>query len=173
MNSSEILLEGFGRLPGLVHGVLDGVSAADLHARPFGTGNSIAWLLWHLARVEDDHIAGAAGTPQLWIADGWAERFELPFPDSATGYGFSSAEVSQVRIRAPRLLGQYYDAVHERTTDYVRGLTESDLDRAIDESWDPPVTLGVRLVSVIQDCAQHAGQAAYVKGCSSGADSAA
>ena len=46
----------------------------------------------------------------------------------------------------------------------MSGLTDADLPRVVDERWDPPVTLGVRLVSVISDCLQHAGQAAFVRG---------
>lgn len=164
MKSSEILLEAFGRIPSLVSGIVDGLSAGDLQKRPAEAGNSIAWLLWHLARVEDDHLADAAGTQQLWSSDGWAERFDLPFAEDDTGYGFSSEQVSKVKVSSPELLTQYYDAVHERTVNYVGGLTDDDLNRIVDDSWDPPVTLGARLVSVTQDCLQHAGQAAYVKG---------
>ncbi len=54
--------------------------------------------------------------------------------------------------------------MHARTAEFVAGLSAADLDRVVDESWDPPVTLGVRLVSVVDDDAQHAGQAAYVRG---------
>ena len=61
-------------------------------------------------------------------------------------------------------LTAYYDAVHEQTIRYVRGLSDDDLDRVVDKAWDPPVTLAVRLVSVISDDLQHAGQAAYLRG---------
>jgi len=121
-------------------------------------------LIWHLARVQDDHIAGVAGTEQAWVADGWNDRFGLPFDAGAIGYGQSSDEVGRVQIDDPQLLIDYFDAVHARTLDYVAGLTDADLDRVVDTRWDPPVTLGVRLISVIEDDLQHVGQAAYVKG---------
>ena len=54
--------------------------------------------------------------------------------------------------------------MHARTVAHLAGLSEADLDRVVDERWDPPVTLGVRLVSVISDDLQHAGQAAYLRG---------
>ena len=125
--------------------------------------NSIAWLVWHLTRIQDDHVAGVAGTEQLWTAGGWHERFALPFDVSATGYGQTSDEVAAVSGSAELLLG-YHDAVHEETLRFLGGLGPGDLDRIVDERWDPPVTLAVRLVSVVADDLEHAGQAAYVRG---------
>ena len=54
--------------------------------------------------------------------------------------------------------------MHEQTLQYLDGIGEADLDRIVDRRWDPPVTLGVRLVSVADDDIQHAGQAAFVRG---------
>jgi hypothetical protein len=124
----------------------------------------MAWLVWHLTRVQDDHVAGAAGIPQVWTAQGWVDRFALPFDSSDMGYGMDPAEVGLVEVPSCDLLLGYHDAVWARTLEYVHGLTDADLDRIVDEAWDPPVTLGVRLVSVINDDLQHAGQAAFVRG---------
>ncbi|HEY3501709.1 MAG TPA: DUF664 domain-containing protein [Actinocatenispora sp.] len=162
MRSADLLADGFGRVRGVVHGAVDGLSTDDLAVRPEGHGNSIAWLVWHLTRIQDDHVADVAGTPQVWH-EGWADRFVLPFGPGATGYGHSARDVAAVRADAELLTG-YHDAVAERTLAYVDGLRDDDLDRIVDERWDPPVTLGVRLVSVISDDLQHAGQAAYVRG---------
>jgi uncharacterized damage-inducible protein DinB len=164
MNGIDVLLEAYGRIPDLVIGAAEGLEPGDLEARPNGTGNSIAWLLWHLTRVQDDHIADAAGTEQLWTEEDWIGRFDLPFDPADTGFGHSSGQVAAVKIESADLLVEYYNAVHQRTIKYVQELTEQDLDKVIDDSWDPPVTLGVRLVSVTQDCVQHAAQAAYVRG---------
>jgi uncharacterized damage-inducible protein DinB len=161
---AALLTDAFSRIGEEVHGAVDGLSAEQLAHRVDTEANSIAWLVWHLSRVQDDHVAGVAGSEQVWTAQGWVDRFGLPFPASSIGYGQSSDEVAAVRVKSPDLLTGYYDAVAARTLEYVRGLTESDLDRVVDEAWDPPVTLGVRLVSVIDDCAQHAGQAAFVRG---------
>ena len=164
MKTSELLIDAHSRIQEVVHEVVEGLDDKALAARPGETANSIAWLVWHLSRVQDDHVAGVAGTEQVWTTQGWADRFGLPFPVRAIGYGHSSDDVAQVRVESPELLTGYYDAVAARTLEYVGGLTEGDLDRVVDEAWDPPVTLGVRLVSVIDDCAQHAGQAAFVRG---------
>jgi uncharacterized damage-inducible protein DinB len=163
MTSYELLSDAFGRVREAVIDVLDGLTPEQLTYRPDSEANSIAWLVWHLTRVQDDHVAAAVGAEQVWSSRGWAGRFELPLPISDTGYGHSAQQVGVVTSDAGRLLG-YFEAVHEATLGYVRQLTDDDLDRVVDERWDPPVTLGVRLVSVIADDLQHTGQAAYLRG---------
>jgi uncharacterized damage-inducible protein DinB len=161
---AALLTDAYSRIGEEVHAAVEGLSAEQLAFRVDPEANSIGWLVWHLTRVQDDHVAGVAGTEQVWTAQGWAERFDLPFPVRSIGYGHSPDEVGQVRVESPELLTGYYDAVAARSTEFLGGLTEADLDRVVDEAWDPPVTLGVRLVSVVDDCAQHAGQAAFVRG---------
>ncbi len=163
MTLGDLLTDAFGRIRGVVHDATGGLTEEQLAFRPAGQANSIAWLVWHLTRIQDDHVAGVAGTEQAWTAEGWAGRFGLPYPVSDTGYGHSSAQVAACRADAGLLTG-YHDAVYRNTATFVQGRTEPDLDRVVDRAWDPPVTLGVRLVSVISDDLQHAGQAAYLRG---------
>ncbi|HEY1642757.1 MAG TPA: DUF664 domain-containing protein [Streptosporangiaceae bacterium] len=164
MKTADLLADGFGRVRYEVHECADSLAPDQLAYRPDGAANSIGWLVWHLTRIQDDHVAHVAGTEQVWTADGWADRFGLPFLPSATGYGHGSAEVAAVQVSSGELLTAYHDAVYQRTLRYLPGLTDQDLDRVVDESWDPPVTLGVRLMSVISDDLQHVGQAAYLRG---------
>jgi hypothetical protein len=164
MNVADVLTDGFDRIREVVHEAADGLTAKQLAWQVQDGANSIAWLIWHLTRVQDDHIADVAGTEQVWTSGGWSDRFGLPFDDSATGYGHSAEEVAQVRVKSAKLLTDYYDAVHESSVKYLSGLSGSDLDVVIDEAWNPPVTLGVRLISVLSDDLQHAGQAAYLRG---------
>ncbi len=164
MTTADLLADAFGRIREAVHEVVDGLSPDQLSLRPAAQANSIAWLIWHLTRIADDHVAGAAGTEQAWTAAGWAARFALPFDVAETGYGHDSGQVEAVRVTSGELLTGYYDAVFEQTIRYVKQLTDTDLDRIVDERWDPPVTLGVRLVSVLADDLQHVGQAAYLRG---------
>ena len=163
MNGVDVLRDLFDRVATEVHGAVEGLDEAALTHRVGGSANSIAWLVWHLTRVQDDHVADVAGSEQVWTAQDWVTRFGLPFPPEATGYGQGSEEVAAVRAGADLLLG-YYDAVHERTLQYLGEITDADLDRIVDRRWDPPVTLGVRLVSIADDDVQHAGQAAFVRG---------
>jgi uncharacterized damage-inducible protein DinB len=164
MTTADLLADAFGRIRQVVHQAVDGLSPDRLAFRPADQANSIAWLIWHLTRIADDHIADAAGTEQAWTAGGWAARFGLPLDIADTGYGHDSDEVGAVRVASGELLTAYYDAVFEQTIRYVKGLTDNGLERIVDDRWDPPVTLGVRLVSVISDGLQHAGQAAYLRG---------
>jgi uncharacterized damage-inducible protein DinB len=163
MTPADVLTEGFQRVADGVPRVVDGLTDDDLAWRPGPDANPIGWLVWHLLRVQDDHVAEVAGREQVWTARGFADRFGLPFDAAATGFGQSSDEVAQVRVGA-ELLAEYAAAVHEQSADFLSGLGEQDLDRIVDERWDPPVTLGVRLVSVVNDDTQHLGQAAYVRG---------
>jgi uncharacterized damage-inducible protein DinB len=163
MTPAELLSDAFQRILDGGTAVVDGLDVDQLTSRPGPEANSIAWLVWHLARVQDDHLADAGGYEQVYTSDGWFERLGLPLDAADTGYAHTSEQVGLVKLSAEQLLG-YYDAVHARTVEFLTTVTDEGLDRIVDRRWNPPVTLGVRLVSVIDDCAQHAGQAAYVKG---------
>ena len=164
MQTNAVLLELYGRIPPLVRDVVEGLPAEKLVERPGPDANTIGWLLWHLARVQDHHVAELTGSEQVWAGGDWAARVGLePDPDN-TGYGHSSEQVGQVRPEDGAAIVDYLDAVQARTVTFLAGLSDGDLDRIVDRRWDPPVTMGVRLVSIADDSLQHVGQAAYVKG---------
>ncbi len=164
MNLNDVLIEAFDRLPELVHAAVDGLTADQLRQAPAPGANTVGWLVWHLTRVQDHHVADLLGEDQIWVTGDLAGRFGLePEPDN-TGYGHTPEQVASVRPAEPAALTDYYGAVAARTRDLLRRVTPDDLDRVVDERWDPPVTLGVRLVSVLNDDTQHVGQAAYARG---------
>jgi uncharacterized damage-inducible protein DinB len=163
VTSADLLADAFDRIRGVVGRALDGLTDEQLTEQVGPVANSISWLVWHLTRIQDDHVCDVAGIEQAWIGQGWYERFGLPFLVTDHGYGHTEHQVEQVRVPG-ELLRAYHDAVYVRTVEYVKTIRDADLDRVVDTSWDPPVTLGVRLVSVVSDDLQHAGQAAYVKG---------
>lgn len=163
MNEAELIQDAFNRVSEEVHATLADLPEAALTYRIDPDANTIAWLIWHLTRVQDDHVAGVAKSEQVWTAQDWYGRFSLPFEVGVIGYGQSSRDVEQVRPTIDLLLG-YHDAVQARTAAFVETLRSEDLDTVVDRNWDPPVTLGVRLVSVIADDLQHVGQAAFVAG---------
>jgi hypothetical protein len=164
MKTSDVLIDTFGRVREIVEHVVDGLTVDDLMYRPGPDANSIAWLVWHLTRIEDDHMSDLRGTEQAWTADGWISRFNLPFDPSATGYGFSTEEVAACRVDPPEILVGYHDAVCAESVRYLETIDGAELDRIVDTAWDPPVSAGVRIVSVVADTLEHAGQAAYVRG---------
>jgi uncharacterized damage-inducible protein DinB len=163
MTPVQLLTDAFKRVVEGGRAVVDGLDEDQLTHRPGPDANPIAWLVWHLARVQDDHVADVAGLTQVWTEQGFEERFGLPFDESDIGFGHTSEDVAKVRADGA-LLRAYLEAVNAQTLAFLDGLSEQDLDRVVDERWDPPVTLGVRLVSVVNDDAQHLGQAAYVRG---------
>jgi uncharacterized damage-inducible protein DinB len=162
--TAQIWIDAFGRIREEVHAAVEGLRDEQLSSRPGPEANSIGWLVWHLTRIQDDHIADVAGIEQVYTAQGWDDRLGLPFSAADTGYGHGTSAVAAVQgVSAKDLLG-YHDAAYEQTIGYVRDLTDGDLDRVVDERWDPPVTLAVRLVSIVSDDLQHVGQAAFVRG---------
>ena len=156
-----LLTDSFDRVHELVGSLTSDLPVEVSTYRPDDDANSIGWLLWHLTRIQDDHVAELAGAEQAWPA--WRDRFDLPFRPLDTGYGHGSAEVAAVRVESDLLAGYHAD-VHAQTLRYVDTVGAQELERVVDERWDPPVTAGVRLVSVIGDCLQHLGQASYVLG---------
>jgi uncharacterized damage-inducible protein DinB len=164
MDTAALLQEIYGRVPPLAANAVEGLDAAQLTWAPSAGSNSVGWLVWHLTRVQDHHIAEVLGSDQLWVGGDWASRMGLEPDPTNTGYGHTPAEVSSVRPESPEVLLDYLAAVAARTSSYLEGVTTADLERVVDRRWTPPVTLGVRLVSVADDCLQHVGQAAYVRG---------
>lgn len=164
MDVAPLLLELFGRIPPLARQAVEGLDAERLTTAPGPGANPIGWLVWHMGRVEDSHIVHLTGEEQVWVGGDWARRMGLE-PDPANiGFGHGPEDVRAVRPEGPDVLIGYLDAVHSRTVAFLETLAPADLDRIVDRRWDPPVTLGVRLVSIADDCLQHAGQAAYIRG---------
>jgi hypothetical protein len=164
VQTSDILIDAFSRIRENVHRAATGLDAAGLAFRPDPDANSIAWLVWHLTRIQDDHVAEIAGRPQAWQEGSWAEQLGATGNLADTGYGHTSEQVAAIRPTGPDLLLDYHDTVSGRTADYLQTVTADELGRVIDTYYDPPVTVGVRLVSVLNDNLQHGGQARYVRG---------
>ncbi len=164
MDVPALLIEIYGRIPLLAEAAVDGLTADQLATPPAPGANTIGWLIWHLTRVQDHHMAELMETDQIWTTGDWATRCGLDPDPNNTGYGHKPEQVLSVRPETPDVLLGYLDAVHQRTCGMLEGLAPDDLDRVVDRRWDPPVTMGVRLVSIADDCMQHAGQAAYVRG---------
>lgn len=164
MDAIAVLIESYSRVPDLARRAVEGLGAEQLVWAPADGANPIGWLVWHLARGQDAQIAELAGTEQVSLRGHWAASFGLQPDATDTGYGHDAAAVRSVRPASAQVLLDYLEAVQEATLAFLGTLSASDLDRIVDEAWDPPVTLGARLVSIVDDDVQHAGQAAYVRG---------
>jgi hypothetical protein len=165
MEWRELVEDGYGRVLEALKEALEGLSQKDLNERPHADCNSMGWLTWHLTRVQDDHISDLMGEEQLWMKDGWHARFNRPAEPKDIGFGNSSEEVSSFESPPVEILLDYHRVVLDRSKQYLNGLTPADLDRELNEPMFQPLpTVGVRLVSVMSDCLQHAGQVAYLRG---------
>jgi uncharacterized damage-inducible protein DinB len=164
MEPTDLLIDAFGRVRDHTRGVADGLDEAALTWRPDDEANHVGWLLWHLTRVQDDHLAEIAGREQVWREGGWHERFGLAEGDDDIGYGHTPEQVAAVRPESATACVEYQAATAARTIEILEGLGREGLERIIDTSFDPPVTVAARLVSVVGDTMAHLGQAGYVRG---------
>ena len=164
--SAELFIDGLGRIRENVADVLDGLTPEQLTYRVDADANPVSWLVWHLTRIQDDHVAAAFGAPQVWSTGKWASRFGLPADTMDHGYGHTPAQVASVAsaTASAARLHEYHEETYAQSLELISGISDADLDRVVDTRWTPPVTLGVRLVSVLNDDMEHVGQAAFVRG---------
>ena len=165
MEWQQLIVDGYGRVLEVLEKALDGLAQDDLNQQPNPDCNSMGWLTWHLTRVQDDHIADLMGEKQLWVSGGWHAKFNRPPNPKDIGFGHSSEDVAAFRSPDVKTLLGYHSAVLERSKRYINSLSEVDLDRELNEPWFQPLpTVGVRLISILSDDLQHAGQVAYLRG---------
>lgn len=164
MKCTQVLDDGFTRIPQIAKRAVEGLDADGLVWTPKDGANPIGWLVWHLSRVQDDHVADLLDEDQLWLIHGWERPFGLPSGTTETGFGHTREQVAAIRPEGPAAVLGYLEAVTDHTRSFLGTLEDDDLDRVVDSSWDPPVTMAVRLVSMLSDGLQHAGQAAYLRG---------
>lgn len=163
MTKAELLVDGYERLRDAVYPAVNGLLVDELTFRPDDGSNSIAWLTWHLARVQDEAVAALAAEAAVWTARGWFDRFGLPLAREDTGYGHDPRQAATVTAPAGLLL-DYFEDVHRRTVGWLRPLPDEVLHRVVDPDGMPPGTVEHKLLAVLVDDLQHAGQAAYVRG---------
>ena len=164
MDARDVLREAASRPATEAKALIDTLPEGALNAHAGGHTNSIAWLLWHAGRQMDAQLAQLNGEPQVWHGQGFDSRFNLGELGDTVGYGHTAEQARAVVVEDAALLVKYLGAATATLSEYIAGLSEADLDDVIDTSWTPHVTRGVRLVSMIDDAAQHVGQAAYAAG---------
>jgi hypothetical protein len=165
MEAKDVVLDALERIRRTLRRTLEGLTLEEIHRQPRADTNSIAWLAWHLTRVQDNGISGLAGQEQAWISQGWHARFGMDPDPENEGFGHTPEQVAAFRAPSVQTLLDYHESVVERSKAYVAGLTPADFDRTLNEpEWQPLPTVGVRLVSILSDNLQHTGQAAYLRG---------
>jgi uncharacterized damage-inducible protein DinB len=165
MNWQQLLIDGYERVEQSIKRTLEGLSEKELDRQPSSDTNTIGWLCWHLSRGRDRNIANLSGQDQLWIKDKWYEKFNRPADPADSGFKHTPEQVAAFKSPNTKILLDYHHAVLNRAKDYINSLTETDLDRELDEPWFTPTpTVGVRLISLLEEGLQHSGQAAYLRG---------
>ncbi|MDO4887658.1 MAG: DUF664 domain-containing protein [Actinomycetaceae bacterium] len=166
MTFADILIDSLNRSRERLDRALAGVSVEQANTQPAPQTaprtDSLTWLAWHTAREIDLQVSVLAGTTPLWFAR-YSARFALDLPDDTQDWRHSPSEAAKVTVDDLALLREYLDDAYALAVGFLRGLDESRLGEIVDDSWDPPVTLGARLVSIVDDAAQHSGQAIYTR----------
>lgn len=161
----ELMADGYNRIPEYLEKVLKGLTQEELDWQPRPDCNSIGWLVWHLTRQQDAQVSALLGEEQLWIKEKWHSRFNRPADPKDMGFGDSPEQVKAFQSPDSQTLLEYNRAVVHRTQQYFFNISKEDLDRELNEPWfQPTPTVGVRLVSILDDSVKHAGQAAYLRG---------
>ena len=165
MSLQNVLIDSLSRSRERLGRALDGVTAEQANTQPEPLKapriDSLTWLAWHTAREIDLQVSDLRGTEPLWTAAGFSQRFALPLPDDTEDWHHTPDLAAQVRVTSTSLLMEYLDAAYALAEDYLRTLDPACLEEVIDTSWNPPVTRITRLVSIVDDAAQHSGQAVY------------
>jgi hypothetical protein len=165
MEWKSLLLDGYERIPQEVEEIIGGLLPEDLNWQPGPEGNSIGWIVWHLARVQDAQIADLMGEEQVYIKEKWYAKFNRPARRRDTGFGATRQEVAEFQSPDSQVLLEYVKATTRQSLRYINSISAAELDRVLDEPWfTPRPTVGVRLTSILADGHQHTGEASYIAG---------
>ena len=107
-----------------------GLTDEQMRVRPRADLNSLAWLLWHIARAEDIFVNSVLSGRAQVFEDQWAKRLGVSRRDF--GIGMTSVQVEQVtRDIDLAALRAYRDAVGRRTREVVGGFKTPDWEGAV------------------------------------------
>jgi hypothetical protein len=166
MTAAEGLLTALERNWDMIDGALHGLDDAALARCPTDQCNSIAWTLWHMNRVLDTFVhTRLQSQPQLWIRDGWHDKFGMSADPEDRGVGWTAAQVTAWAPPAQQVQIGYYAAVKNAARAYLSTLSYVDLEeqRVIPPVADPR-SVAAALGQVTWDNVAHGGQIAYIRG---------
>lgn len=164
MDWRDMVIDGYSRIFELLDPALRGLSPNELDKQPTPDSNSLGWTVWHLARGQDAQVAYLAKTEQLWIKDAWHKKFNRPADSEDTGFGDTIEQVAAFKSPSASVQLEYCRAVVAASTHYLKNVDSNEINRVLDEAYQPKPTVGVRIVSIMADSLIHAGEAAYIRG---------
>jgi len=162
MNAKDIIVASLNQSQGYLNRSLEGLTQEDVAWRPTDECNSIAFILWHFAQVEDFFVNRVIRQkPRLYDSDGWAGRLGTPANES--GYGYTVEQLRAWPVPDLGLLRAYADAVRKSTLDFLEQLPpEKTVELARPDR--PPDTIGGILSRIATEIALHTGQIDYLRG---------
>ena len=166
MLPAESILYALQRNWDMVDTALEGLDDVAMARQPSNGCNSAAWILWHMTRVVDTFIhTRFRSIPQIWIQDGWHEKFGMPGDAEDRGVGWTADQVAEWTPPSKEAQIGYYGAVKAAAVAYIESLTEADLEKTM---VIPPVaeprSVAMLLGQFTWDNIAHGGQIAYLRG---------
>ena len=146
---------------GWIKNACDGLTEEQLHYQPAKDSNPIAWLVWHLSRVKDRVTATISGEGEVWVTEGWNERFGIDA--DATGAGDSPEQVAALRVNSDLLFG-YADAAHRVTLQRLAEITPERLGQPVEYVLGDTRPAWQAIRGMLGDSYQHTGHITYVRG---------
>jgi len=169
MEAKEIILKSLEESQEYLNKALDRLTEEEIAWAPGAESNSIAFILWHVARTEDTWVNGVIqGENEIYDAGGWQER--LGTPPKESGYSYTKEQLQAWPVPKLELLRGYADSVREKTMAVLQSITAEKLSETVGTG---PVrdTRGVILAHLITEIALHVGQIHYLHGLHRGLDS--
>jgi len=169
MEAKELLLRSLEESQGYLTKALDGLTQEEAAWTPREGCNSIAFIFWHLIRVEDIWINRVLrGEKQVYEAEDWPKKLGTPAGES--GYHYTMEQLQAWPVPRIELLQGYADSVREQTLTFLQSVTAGKLSEIANPDQSPDTT-GAILSHLITEIALHVGQIDYLCGVVRGLDS--
>jgi uncharacterized damage-inducible protein DinB len=165
MDVKEFALHSLNELQAALVESIDDLTQEESFRQPQPGANHIAFMLWHIVRVEDWFFHYLfQRVPQVWESESWHEKLGLPEDPKATGFAYTTEQVDGFPSVQLRDLRAYGEAVRAETLDYLRNTDAAKLDETVKSRLFGEVSIGSLIGHVIVELSQHVGQIAYVRG---------
>ena len=170
MDFKDLIRKGFDEYLDDLKGHLEGLTEDERRFQIAPESNHIDFIVWHMARVEDDFLQRfAQRAPTVWQRDGWHERLGLP--ERASGFRYTPKQVAELpRFDMGEMLA-YYDAVRAETYKFLDSISESDLANK-PHPRRPQYSVCDMFSHLMCEESQHVGQVAYIRGIQRGIEAA-
>lgn len=162
MEAKEIIKLSLERSEEFLTSALKDLSQQEFAWSPGPESNSMAFIMWHQARVEDFFVNRVIrGQVELYEAQGFRDRLGTPPKDTGNSYTVEKLRAWQ----APPMetLVAYHQAVRQATLDLLETVTPQKLDE-VPKPDRSPESVGIMLMRVITEAAHHVGQMSYLRG---------